>query len=134
MSLTDEEIGVLVKLRMERAKVTFAEVSILMDNGLWRTAANRLYYACFYAASALLTKDKHDARTHSGVFSLLGYHYVRENKISNEQNKLYHKLFNLRQTGDYDDWITLSEEDVRPLVEPAEDFISIIEGLILSAG
>jgi uncharacterized protein (UPF0332 family) len=132
MRLTDEEIDVLINLRLEKSKATFAEVSIQINNELWRTAANRLYYACFYAASALLTKDRHDARTHNEVFSMLGYHYVKENKIRKEQSDVYRKLFNLRQTDDYDDWAIITEDDVKPLVVPAKDFIETVETLILS--
>ncbi len=42
MRLTDEERGAVVQLRLERAKKTYAEVSILVDNKLWQTAATRL--------------------------------------------------------------------------------------------
>jgi uncharacterized protein (UPF0332 family) len=132
MRLTDEETEILVNLRLEKSKATFAEVSIQINNELWRTAANRLYYACFYAASALLTKDRHDARTHNGVFSMLGCYYVKEKKIGKEQSDVYRKLFNLRQTGDYDDWAVITEDDVKPLVVLAKDFIETIEKLILS--
>ena len=96
----------------------------------WHTAANRLYYACYYAVTALLIKNGYTARTHSGVFSLLGKHFVLENIISKEQNNLYGALLELRQDGDYDDWRTIHEEDVKPLIEPAENFIKEIENLI----
>jgi uncharacterized protein (UPF0332 family) len=39
-------------------------------------------------------------------------------------------MFNLRQTGDYDDMAIITENDVKPLVEPAEKFIALIESLI----
>jgi uncharacterized protein (UPF0332 family) len=110
MGLTNEERMALVDVRLEKSRDTFAEVSILIDNGLWRTAANRLYYACFYAVGALLVKDNHDAKTHNGVFSLLGQYYVKENIISEEQNDVYRKLLSLRLTGDYDDWSAIRDK------------------------
>jgi uncharacterized protein (UPF0332 family) len=50
--------------------------------------------------------------------------------ISNEHNKFYRRVLELRQTGDYDDFIEFSENEVYPLVEPAKQFIETIENLI----
>ena len=115
---------------MEKAKETISEIPILIENKLWRNSANRLYYACFYAVSALLLKHEHNAHTHGGTKGLFGQHFIRTNIISKEQNKLYEKLFDLRQKGDYDDWIIVQEEDILPLLEPAKQFIETIENLI----
>ena len=41
------------------------------------------------------------------------------------------KIFELRQTGDYSDWIAIESADVQPLVESAEKFIDTIEKLII---
>ena len=100
--------------------------------GFWHVAANRLYYACYYAVTALLIKNGYTTRTHSGVFSLFGKHFVLEGTVSKEQNKLYGTLLELRHDGDYGDWIVIEEKDVAPLIEPAEYFIDEIEKLIFS--
>ena len=130
MGLTDDERSAIVKYRLERAKETLAEVPILFENKLYRTAANRLYYACFYAAIALLLNDGYEARTHNGVRTLLGQHYVKEGKIDDELNHTYRKMFNLRQTGDYDDLTVVTPNEVLDLLEPAQQFITAIENLI----
>jgi len=130
MSLTDVEREAVVKFRLEKARNTFAELPVLIKNKLYRTAANRLYYACFYAANALLINDGYEAHTHSGVKSLLGLHYISENKIEKSLGKTYNQLINLRQDGDYEDWIDIEEDDVKLFLEPAEKFIEAIENLI----
>jgi len=56
-----------IKYRIARANETIEEVRIHIDNRFWNTAINRMYYTCFYAVSALLTKDKIDVSSHSGV-------------------------------------------------------------------
>jgi len=96
----------------------------------YRTAANRLYYACFYAAIALLVNDSYETHTHSGVKTVLGLHYVRGDKIEKSFGKMYQQLFNLRQDGDYEDWFEIEEKDILPLLEPAEKFIETIENLV----
>jgi len=134
MSLTEKERGEIVKLRLEKANETFAEIPVLMINKFYRTAANRLYYACYYAATALLINDGYETHTHSGVKTLLGLHYLTNNKIDKSFGKMYRQLFNLRQTGDYEDWGKLEEEDIEPFLDPAECFISTIEKLIKETG
>ena len=130
MGLTESERNTIVKYRLERANESLLDVHISIQNSRWNNAANRLYYACFYATIALLLKDGHEARTHNGVRTLLGQHYVKEGIISTELNQIYRKLFNLRQTGDYDDLAVLTKEEVLDLLEPAENFIKSIEQLI----
>jgi uncharacterized protein (UPF0332 family) len=130
MGLTENEKNTVVKYRLERAREALLDVQISIQNNRWHNAANRLYYACFYAAIALLLHDGYEARTHNGVRTQLGQHYVKEGKIKEELNQVYRKLFNLRQTGDYDDLVVLKEEEVLCLLEPAKQFIGAIEQLI----
>ena len=131
MTLNEENRNALVTLRLEKAKEALIEAKEIIELKRWRVVANRLYYACFYAASALLIQNGITARTHSGVMNQLGFHFIKKGLISEEQNKLYGRLFGLRQTGDYDDWIILQEDDVIPFVEPVEKFIEEIENIIV---
>jgi len=131
MSLKEAERQAVVTYRLERAAETLAEVPVLIENKFYRTAANRLYYACFYAATALLINDGHEAHTHSGVKTLLGLHYINEEKLAVSFGKTYNHLFNMRQKGDYFDLVAIEEKDIVPLLEPATDFIKTIEQLIL---
>ena len=130
MRLSNVERKTVVDYRLQKAKETLAEVPILIENKLWRSAANRLYYSCFYAASALLIKDGHQTHTHNGVKTILSLYYIKENKIDKSLIKIYGNLFNMRQRGDYEDWVIIEEEDIDPLLKPAEKFITEIENLI----
>ena len=130
MSLSEEERDIVVKHRLNRANETLEETRDLVVNNRWHGAANRLYYACYYAVTALLTEHGHPARTHSGAIGLLGEHFIRTGIINKEYNKLYQKLFDLRLGGDYSDWIVIEEEDILPLLDPAERLIETIENLI----
>ena len=130
MTLNKNERDAVVKYRLERANKTLTEAISNIENCCWPAAVNRLYYACFYAACALLIKNGYTTRTHRGVFSLLGEHYVSVGLISKDQNKFYRRILELRQTGDYDDFIEFTGNEILPLVEPAEHFIETIENLI----
>ncbi|MDR3366910.1 MAG: HEPN domain-containing protein [Prevotellaceae bacterium] len=132
MKLNEEERKAVVNLRLQKAKDTLREAKGTMALNYWHTAANRLYYACYYAASALLIHHEHPAQTHSGIITLLGLHFISKNIISKELGKFYATLFELRQTSDYSDWKDVGEDDVRNLVQPAEEFICTLEKLIRS--
>lgn len=49
-----EEIKQLALYRMNRAKEALDEADLLLSNGHVLTSVNRIYYACFYAVSAIL--------------------------------------------------------------------------------
>ena len=130
MTLQQEDRNALVKIRLQRAKETMSEANGTMKLGYWRITANRLYYACYYAASALLIKNSLTAHTHSGVINQFGLHFVTKGIISKEKGKFLKQLFELRQNSDYNDWFVIGERDVKSLFEPAENFIAEIENLI----
>jgi uncharacterized protein (UPF0332 family) len=130
MSLSDEERDAIVFYRLQKAKVTFNEAEGIAQLGYWNTVTNRLYYACYYITTALLIYNGHNAQTHSGVIRLFGLNFVITGIVSKEQSKFYSKLFELRQTGDYDDLYNLTEEEVKPLIGDARNFIENIEILL----
>jgi uncharacterized protein (UPF0332 family) len=129
MKLSEEERDVIVAYRLQKAKDTLHEAKGNIELAYWHTAANRLYYACYYAASALLIKNGYIAQTHSGVISILGRYFIFKGVISKELGRFYTKIFELRQTGDYSDWAIIESTDVHPLVESAEEFIYTVEKL-----
>lgn len=128
--MTDEEKERLIAYRISKAKETVQEINILIENELWNTAVNRLYYACYYAVIALLVKYDLQAQTHAGVRKMFGLHFVKSGIISKELGKFYTEIFDLRQTGDYDDYIDFSRTDVLDLLDPAILFIHEVENLL----
>lgn len=90
----------------------------------WSLIANRLYYAAYYAVSALLIVNGHTAKTHEAIVRIFGLHFVKTGIFSSEQGRLYNRLFNLRLTGDYNDHYDLDEQDVLPLITPTEQLIA----------
>lgn len=128
--MNDQERKDLVQYRIEKARQTFNEVALHIENGLWNTAVNRLYYACYYAVTALLVSNKIKATTHAGVRQMFGLHFIKTGFIERELGKFYSDIFDMRQVGDYEDYFDFGEEDVQNLLAPADELISRIEGLL----
>jgi uncharacterized protein (UPF0332 family) len=119
-----------IKYRFSRAMMTFEEAKILAEKKHWNACANRLYYACFYAVSALLFQNKFASRKHSGVRSLFNHHFIQTGKVSKEFATTYNDLFEKRQEGDYEDFSVFSESDISPYIGKTESFLSGIQTLI----
>lgn len=127
MSYSKEE---LIKYRLERAKEAFEDGEILANNLRWNSAANRMYYACFYMVSAYLIKKDLKATTHSGLKSTFNKELIKSGKVERESGKLFNKLFGMRQEADYEDFYEVEESDLKPLIPKISDLFKEIELII----
>ncbi len=119
-----------IKYRIDRAKETINEVQTHIENKFWNTAINRMYYACFYAVSALLMKDNIDVSSHSGVRQKFGEYFVRTGKIDRNLAKHFTELSEKRHKGDYNDFYDYDEETVIRLYPVSQQFIDAIEQIL----
>lgn len=115
-----------IKYRVAKPEEAFEVAELLVENQKWNAAINRLYYAVYYAVSALLAKAEIETKTHAGVKTQFLLHFVKTGKIEVYLGKMYADLFDWRQKGDYGDFFDFEEEDVVPLVEPTRALIDAI--------
>ena len=134
IGLTEENYEALSRYRQERAHETLAEIPYLREQGYYNTATNRLYYACYYAAVALLTKYHISTNTHAGVKTMLGLHFVSKGLISKESGRAFANLFDSRQRGDYDEFVYSTREEVDELYPKAQRFIEEVDMLLKKVG
>jgi len=130
MVMTGFEKEDFVKYRMAKAHETLRAAQVLVDHKLWNSVVNRLYYACFYAVSALLAQSDLSAKTHSGMKTSFFQHFVKTGKVSLNLAKLYADLFDGRQKGDYNDFYDFKEESVINLFKGSTEFIEKVGNLI----
>ncbi|MEO8151171.1 MAG: HEPN domain-containing protein [Bacteroidia bacterium] len=120
----------LVNYRLHRAKETLDDARILSERRKWNSAINRLYYAAFYAVTALLMADNINPLSHNGAKVKFSENYIKTGKVPKEYGKMYSQLFLWRQKGDYDDLFDFNQEKVEPYLEPVESFINLIKEII----
>ena len=65
MSLNHEERTDVVTYRLEKAARTFEQVKFNLPSHYWELIANRMYYAVYYAVSALLIANGYTTKTHA---------------------------------------------------------------------
>jgi len=120
----------LVVYRLRRARETLEDARILAEAQRWNPCVNRLYYACFYAVSALLIQEGLSSSRHTGTRSLFNQHFVRTGKISKDIARIFNDLFERRQEGDYVDFVRFEESQVRIWMPQAEAFVTQIVDLL----
>ena len=130
MTLSIDEKKAIIKYRIQKAWNSIQEADDNARLGYWTLAASRLYYAAYYMASALLVDKGFIARSHSGVIHIIGSEFVKKDFLSKEDGRLISRLFNMRQSGDYDDLFDWTEEEVQPFFNKTKDFLARIEKLI----
>jgi uncharacterized protein (UPF0332 family) len=120
----------LIQYRINRAFETLREAETMIEHQFWNASVNRVYYACFYAVSGLLLKKGVDSSTHKGLRQMFGLHFIQTGIVSKEYGKFFSDLFDRRQTGDYDDFITFDKETALNLFSTGKDFVKEITILI----
>lgn len=127
--MTDEERA-LVEYRVNRARETLEEARLLSSAGHANACVNRLYYAAFYAVLALLLSEGLSSKKHSGVRSLFDREWVKTGRVPVHLGRLYRRLFDSRQKGDYADHVEFDIEMVAPWIEEVEVFVETVNGLL----
>ena len=90
-------------------------------------AANRLYYAAYYAVSSLLIAARIESKTHEGIIRMFSKEFVMTKRMDTRFGRIYNDLYTKRITGDYGDSFDVTEEDVRPMVNPTKELISCVK-------
>jgi len=91
----------------------------------YESAMNRAYYAVFSATKALLVQNDLEARTHKGVFTLLGRHFVRSGQLDKRFADIFRRTLDARLMADYAEGNTLFErEETLRLVDETAAFIA----------
>lgn len=127
ITLSENDRREIVKYRIEKAGITYEEAMLGIKNGFVGIAANRLYYAAYYAVSALLIAYGITVKSHDGVKRMFGMHFLKNKRIDLKYGQVFNLLYSLRLTGDYQDRKNLDlVSDVMPLVEPANELINIV--------
>jgi uncharacterized protein (UPF0332 family) len=120
----------LIRYKLRRAGETLEEAKIMLQSSHLFSAANRIYYACFYAVSALLLSKDLSSPKHGGVLSLFNKHFVKTGLIPVELGKFYSRLFDTRIESDYADFVTVDVKEISDNLKTAEFFISSVNSLI----
>jgi len=126
--VTDKEV--LFTYRLKQAEETLWDAERMLQGGFSpRSIINRAYYSMFYAVLALFLKTDVNIKTakHIGVISIFDKEFILTEKIDRYYSEILHKMFNIRQKGDYKELIEITSEDTTEYVRLAKVFIECIK-------
>jgi uncharacterized protein (UPF0332 family) len=130
--LTDEKRKVLIEIRPEKARQTASDAAFAMSEQRWLMAVNRIYYAMFYATSALALQSGFSTSKHKQLHSWFNQHFIATSLLDKELYKMLIKAFEVRSDGDYEDLITFTASEVQILFENMATFNATLEAFIRS--
>lgn len=132
--MTPEQRFDIVLYRMNSAKDLLVEIKNHIEHGYYNTAMNRMYYACFYAVSALLLHEEIDGvKSHEGVRQMFGKHFVLTGKVSKDWGRFYTIVFNNRSAADYEDFKNYDLAETEEMYPQVCSFIALIDSLIFQS-
>ncbi len=113
--MRDKDFGSLLDYRMEQAREALQDADLLLNAGRYRATANRLYYACFYAAVAALLTKRLQYSKHSAVIAFFDKEFIGSGRLPKEYSKTLHRAFNERQQDDYLPFVELDADEIGQL-------------------
>ena len=121
--MRQDDFQSLIDYRLEQAREALEDAELLLQAGRYRATANRLYYACFYAAvAALLTKRLQYAR-HSAVIAFFDREFIGSGQLPKEYSRTLHRAFNERQQDDYMPFVELDPDEIKLLFADAHTLV-----------
>lgn len=129
----DKTKSTLIALWLEKGDEALASAKLELDAGHVGFAVNRLYYACFYAVTALLLADGKQFSRHSAVRAEFNRLFVKTGRVEKKWGRFYYDLFEDRQEGDYLPTTTFEAEDVSDRLQQARQFLDVLRAIIHQA-
>lgn len=115
-----------IKPMIEKAESKLKTALIDFENGQYDDSVSRSYYAIFHAISAALFSKGLSFSSHGQTIGAFNREFIKTGIFPREYMLAVQKLFDERQTGDYD---IFSEIDRDTACECAEDARKLIDGI-----
>lgn len=122
---------------LEKAQASLESARREYAQGRLDFSANRLYYAAFYAVSAVLAARGKNYSKHGAVRAAFHRDLVKAGVMDVKFGKLYDHLFYSRQKADYEVFAELDPEVLEGDAAQVEEFLIIMRVLLereLAAG
>jgi uncharacterized protein (UPF0332 family) len=116
-----------IEAYLARSREDIDTAKLLYENGRYKVALTRAYYAIFYAASAMLLSKGIKRSKHSGVQSAFRQFFIKPGIIEKEYSDIYGAARDARELSDYELWFLPAEEFTKTIIADAETFVARME-------
>ena len=112
------------------ADICIKSAKLNLEHDIIDACVNRMYYAVFHAARALVLSKDIVPKSHKGVYTMLSKEFVATGTVSKEMGKMYFSLMDMRATADYGYFASLTEEEVLTYLPQVEAFVARAKALL----
>lgn len=119
----------MIAYRQEKADVALEDAVFLSNAARYNLAANRLYYALYYAASALLLSKGISTKRHSGLITQMHMNFVKTGVLTIDEGALFKIMFDLRHEGDYEDFVDVEYADIEEYTPQVQKLVEKLKKL-----
>lgn len=129
--MDEQHKKILVDISLEKAEEALECAEYNLEKGFLNTVQNRIYYALFYAVSALAYKYDFSFSKHKGIITWFNKYFVYEKKVfSNEMFIFFKDAYENRRLGDYEFTWKPRKEELITDIEEARQFILKIKNFL----
>ena len=121
----------IIKMMLKKGRKKLKSAVINFENECFDDSVSRAYYAVFHTISAVLMTKKITCSSHKETIGSFNKEFVKPGTFPKSFSKTIQKLFNERQTGDYDFGgsigADIAEEDieqVKEIIESCETYLA----------
>lgn len=130
----DNEMQELMKYRFNRAVETLTVAQALLENGNYRDANNRSYYAVYYAIKAVYALKGKDFKKHKTLIAEFNKEFVATEILPRSLGKKISTLALIREQSDYNDFYIASKQESEQQVEIAEELVAAVREYLEKCG
>ena len=130
----EDSMRELSKYRFENSKEDLYDAKLMFENGRYKNALNRGYYAIFHAIRAVNALDGFDSSKHSGVIAYFNQNYVKTEAFPKSVSRMIREASENREKADYLDFFIASKEEAEKQIKRAEEFVEVIEAYLKGKG
>jgi len=121
---------IIVKSWFEKADAVMQDARLLFQNDRLASCVNRLYYAVFYSASAVLISQGKKYGKHSAVRSAVHRDFINTGLLDKEFGRMYDVLLSRREKSDYQPITVFSTEEVEMFLSKATEMVEAFKKIV----
>ncbi len=121
----------LARHRLEKAYYNLSVARANYQQGFYKDAITKSYYAILTAMRALLALHHIDSKRHEGVITLFHKHFIKQNLIPKEFSKTITRTKKLREEADYGDYVEVTKDEAFEEMKHTEKFLKKAEKLLI---
>ncbi|HEV2418640.1 MAG TPA: HEPN domain-containing protein [Terriglobia bacterium] len=106
----------------------------LLEDGLIRDAASRVYFVAFHSASAILLSIGERYASHKELISAFGREFAKTGRIDSKFHRYLIDAQELRELADYGTHAPISRERVAATIEQAREFFAMAQQFLEGTG